>query len=294
MPAREMATASPDVSAATATLLSPERLAELLAAGERLCLLDVRWSLTGRSGRHAYDAGHLPGAVFVDLDVELAGPAGSGGRHPLPDPDAFAAAMRRAGVARADPVVVHDQRDAIAAARLWWLLVDAGHRDVRVLDGGVDGWAAAGQQLSVSAVHQREGDFVAQPGHLPVLDADATATLARGGVLLDVRTPVRYRGESEPIDPVAGHVPGAVNAPAAELLDADGRFRPAADLARSFAALGADGRVPVGVYCGSGVTAAHTVFALRLSGVEAALYAGSWSEWITDPNRPVATGEAPG
>lgn len=294
MPTREVAAAGPDVSAATATLLSPQRLAELLAAGERLCLLDVRWSLGGPPGRQAYDAGHLPGAVFVDLDAELAGPAGAGGRHPLPDPDAFAAAMRRAGITRADPVVVHDQRDSIAASRLWWLLVDAGHPDVRVLDGGADGWVAAGQQLSVSPVQQRVGDFVAQPGHLPVLDADATATLAHDGVLLDARTPARYRGESEPIDPVAGHVPGAVNAPAAELLGADGRLRPAADLARSFSALGADGRRPVGVYCGSGVTAAHTVLALRLSGVEAALYAGSWSEWITDPSRPVATGDQPG
>lgn len=276
------------------TLLSTQRLAELLTSGDRMCLLDVRWSLTGPRGRQAYEAGHLPGAVFVDLDTELAAPPGPGGRHPLPDPDVFAGAMRRAGVTWADPVVVHDQRDATAAARLWWLLVDAGHADVRVLDGGVDAWVAAGHELSVSPVHQREGDFVTRPGHLPLLDADAAAALARAGLLLDARAPARYRGDSEPVDPVAGHVPGAVNAPTADLVGPDGRFRPAAELASSFAALGADGSVPVGAYCGSGVTAAHTVLALHLTGVEAALYAGSWSSWITDGRRPVATGERPG
>jgi len=276
-------------------LLSPGRLAELLLAGERLCLLDARWSLSGPSGRRAHEDGHLPGAVFVDLDTELAGPPGPPGRHPLPDPDVFAAAMRRAGVTRADPVVVHDQRDSTAAAaRLWWLLVHHGHPDVRVLDGGVDGWVAAGHPLSVSPPHQRGGDFVARPGRLPVLDAEGAAALAREGVLIDARAPARYRGEQEPVDPVAGHVPGARNAPAADLVGPDGRFLPATELSRRFGALGADGSAPVGAYCGSGVTAAHTVLALRLVGVEAALYAGSWSAWVTDPDRPVARGGEPG
>jgi thiosulfate/3-mercaptopyruvate sulfurtransferase len=270
-------------------------LAELLLAGERLCLLDVRWSLTGPPGRRAYEAGHLPGAVFVDLDTELAGSAGPRGRHPLPDPDVFGAAMRRAGVTRADPVVGYDQRDSTAAAaRLWWLLVHHGHPDVRVLDGGVDGWLTAGNPLSVSPAHQREGDFVASPGRLPVLDAEGAAALAREGVLIDARAPARYRGEQEPVDPVAGHIPGALNAPATELVAPDGRFLPAAELTRRFAALGADGRVPVGAYCGSGVTAAHTVLAAHLAGVEAALYPGSWSAWVSDLSRPVATGDRPG
>jgi thiosulfate/3-mercaptopyruvate sulfurtransferase len=276
------------------TLVSAERLGELLASGEPVTLLDVSWSLGGPPGRMHYEAGHLPGAVFVDLEHDLSDPAGSGGRHPLPDPERFAAIMRAAGVRRYDPVVVYDQCDGIAAARAWWLLRYHRHDDVRLLDGGYDGWVAAGGPTSAKDAQPRAGDFVGTPGAMPVLDVAGAAHVADSGILLDARAGERFRGEVEPIDPVAGHIPGARSAPSRDNVDDDGTFQ-APDLLRSrFEALGVagDDRPEVGVYCGSGVTAAHEVLALHLIGVEAALYPGSWSEWITDPARPVATGPA--
>jgi thiosulfate/3-mercaptopyruvate sulfurtransferase len=228
--------------------------------------------------------------VFVDLEADLASPPGAGGRHPLPDPAAFQAAMRRAGVRRRSPVVVYDAADATSAARAWWLLRYFGHDDVRVLDGGFRAWTEAGLPVVTDVPAPEPGDFVARPGGMPLLDADAAAALATDGVLLDARAAERYRGEVEPIDPVAGHVPGAVSAPTSGNVDASGRFLPAASLRERFAALGAGGSRPVGAYCGSGVTAAQVVLALEVAGVPAALYAGSWSDWITDPARPVATG----
>ena len=257
-------------------------------------MLDVRWRLAGPPAIDDYRAGHLPGAVFVDLDRDLAGPPGAGGRHPLPDPAAFETAMRRSGVSRGSPVVVYDQRDATAAARAWWLLRYFGHPSVVVLDGGYDGWVAAGLPVETAVPDPPAGDFVARPGALPVLDAAGAARLARGGVLLDARAPERYRGEVEPVDPVAGHIPGALNAPTAGNVAADGTLLPPDALRARFAALGADGSRPVGVYCGSGVTAAQDVLALEVAGVPAALYPGSWSEWVSDPDRPVATGPAAG
>ncbi|MCC2279986.1 sulfurtransferase [Streptomyces sp. ET3-23] len=261
------------------------------AAGERPpTLLDIRWELTAATaGREAYGAGHLPGAVFVDLDAELAGPPGPQGRHPLPDLGVFGAAMRRAGVSADRPVVVYDGGQGWAAARAWWLLRWAGHPDVRVLDGGVAAWTAAGGALTTEVPVVPEGDFVPRPGALPVLDADGAAALARRGVLLDARAGERYRGEVEPVDPVAGHIPGAVSAPTTENVAADGRLRPAAELAARFAALGAGPDAEVGVYCGSGVSAAHELLALTVAGVPAALYVGSWSEWSA-AGRPVSTG----
>ncbi len=280
------------------------------ALGSGLTLLDVRWSLTGPPGRSAYADGHLPGAVFVDLDVDLAGPSGTRGRHPLPDPEDFAVAMRRAGVSHRRAVVVYDQRDATAAARCWWLLLDAGHPDVRVLDGGYEGWTAAGLPVEHGEGGEpMRGDLPAGSGGMPRLDAGEAAALARSGVLLDARAGARYRGESEPVDPVAGHVPGAVSAPTAGNVGPDGRLLAPDVLRERFAALGvtatagtdagadaggAAGSVPVGAYCGSGVTAAHEVLALRVAGIEAALWPGSWSEWVADPDRPVATGTDPG
>jgi thiosulfate/3-mercaptopyruvate sulfurtransferase len=260
-------------------------------------LLDVRWRLGGPPGIDLYRAGHIPGAVFTDLDRDLAAPPGPGGRHPMPATADFEAAMRRAGVRDNQPVVVYDDADSTAAARAWWLLRYFGHRQVRVLDGGFAAWTAAGHpvQTGLPASAPAAGDFTASPGHLALLDADGAAALARTGVLLDARAGARYRGETEPVDPVAGHIPGAVSAPTAENVHKDGTFLPTADLARRFAALGvgaADGTA-VGAYCGSGVTAAHEVLALTLAGIPAALYTGSWSEWITDPNRPVATGPDP-
>jgi thiosulfate/3-mercaptopyruvate sulfurtransferase len=280
--------------AARRPVVTVDELRDLLA-GPAVTLLDVRWSLPGPPGRRTYEAGHLPGAVFVDLERELAGPPGPGGRHPLPDPAEFTAAMEAAGVDDCLPVVVYDQRDSTSAARLWWLLAWYGHDDVRVLDGGFDAWVAAGGEVETGpGVPFRSAgqDFCGEPGvgGLTTVSADQAAGLARRGVLLDARAPERFRGETEPVDPVAGHVPGAVSAPTVDNVGADGRFLPADVLRARFQALGVDGTRPVGAYCGSGVTATHQVLALRLAGVDAALWPGSWSEWVADPSRPVATG----
>ncbi|WP_371630773.1 sulfurtransferase [Streptomyces sp. NBC_00341] len=254
-------------------------------------LLDVRWQLGGPPGRPDYEAGHIPGAVYVDLDSELAGPAGSGGRHPLPEPAQFGAVMRRAGVGRDSSVIVYDGGQGWAAARAWWLLRWTGHRDVRVLDGGLAAWTG---ELSKETPAPAEGDFVPEPGALPLLDADGAAALASSGLLLDARAAERYRGDVEPIDRVGGHIPGAVSAPTVENVGADGRFLSAQTLAARFTGLGADGdAVDVGVYCGSGVSGAHEVLALEVAGFTAALYAGSWSQWSADEIRPVATGPEP-
>lgn len=306
-------------------LIDPARLERLLegrppeAGGRRsrrrpapVTLLDVRWSLAGPPGREAYAAGHIPGARFVDLDHQLSAPRRPGtGRHPLPATDDFQAAMRSLGVSDDRTVVVYDAADSTAAARAWWLLRYFSHRDVYVLDGGYAAWAAAGlptvsgdepwdPEAGALGLERPEpnaaegaGDFIAVPGAMPLLDADGAAKLAGEGVLLDARAAARYRGEVEPIDPVAGHIPGAVNAPTGDNVGPDDRFLAPEILRTRFAALGVNGVSgrPVGVYCGSGVTAAHEVLALELAGIEAGLYAGSWSEWITDETRRVAKGE---
>ncbi|MEE1742367.1 sulfurtransferase [Streptomyces sp. BE147] len=254
-------------------------------------LLDVRWQLGGPHGRPDYEAGHIPGAVFVDLDAELAGPPGGGGRHPLPDPETFGATMRRAGVSRDTPVVVYDGGQGWAAARAWWLLRWTGHPDVRVLDGGLAAWTG---ELSTRIPAPAEGDFRPEPGALETLDADGAAAFARSGLLLDARAAERYRGDVEPIDRVGGHIPGAVSAPTSENVGGDGRFLPAGELAARFSGLGAAGSAGgVGVYCGSGVSGAHEVLALEIAGFRGVLYPGSWSEWSRDESRPVATGPEP-
>ncbi|MFI0226020.1 sulfurtransferase [Streptomyces lydicus] len=276
-------------------IITATELASELAGGAPPVLLDVRYQLGGPPGRPVYEAGHLPGAVYVDLDGELAGPPGAAGRHPLPDLDVFAGAMRAAGVRADRPVVVYDGGQGWAAARAWWLLRWSGHPDVRVLDGGLAAWQAAGKELSTDKEAPQAGDFIPAPGALPLLTADGAAALARRGVLLDARAGERYRGEVEPIDRVAGHIPGAVSAPTTENVAEGGTvFRDASELAERFAALGATADAEVGVYCGSGVSAAHQVLALAVAGVPAALYVGSWSEWTADPARPVATGPQPG
>jgi thiosulfate/3-mercaptopyruvate sulfurtransferase len=263
----------------------------------RSVVLDVRWRLGGPPGAESYREGHLPGAVFVDLDAELCGPPGPAGRHPLPSAAGFQEVMRRAGVSAGRPVVVYDDADATAAARAWWTLRYFGHQTVQVLDGGYRAWTAAGQPLErgePGGTAGPPGDFTAVPGGMPALDAGGAARLARAGVLLDARAGQRYRGEVEPVDPVAGHIPGAVSAPTAANVRGDGRLRSPADLRARFASLGVDTGRPAGAYCGSGVTAAHEVLALTLAGIPAALYVGSWSEWVTDPARPVAVGAAAG
>jgi thiosulfate/3-mercaptopyruvate sulfurtransferase len=281
-----------------ALLVSAGALAAELAQDRPPAILDVRWRLGGPPGIDSYRQGHLPGAVFADLDRDLAGPPGPAGRHPLPDPAAFQAAMRAAGVSRDRPVVVYDDGDAMSAARGWWTLRYFGHPDVRVLDGGYRAWAGVGLPVSTTAPAPVPGDFTADPGHLPVLDAAGAQAVARTGLLLDARAGERYRGETEPVDPVAGHIPGAVSAPTAGNVNPDGTFKDPAELAARFAGLGvvqgASPGPPVAAYCGSGVTAAHEVLALALAGIPAALYVGSWSNWVTDPARPVATGGGDG
>ncbi|WP_432119846.1 sulfurtransferase [Streptomyces sp. bgisy032] len=279
-------------------IISAPGLATELSGPNPPVLLDVRWQLTAAKaageppfdGRAAYASGHLPGAVFVDLDRELASAPGAGGRHPLPDLAVFGAAMRRAGVSAGTPVVVYDGGQGWAAARAWWLLRWTGHPDVRVLDGGLPSWEGP---LETTVPTPKEGDFTPEPRATGLLDADAAAELARSGVLLDARAGERYRGEVEPIDPVAGHIPGAVSAPTTENVGPDGRLLPAEELRQRFKRLGASGSSRVGVYCGSGVSAAHQVLALAVAGIPAELYVGSWSEWSSDPERPVAVGPDP-
>ncbi|NGO08489.1 sulfurtransferase [Streptomyces sp. HC44] len=271
-------------------IISAAELASDLAGQNPPVVLDIRWQLGGPNLRSAYEEGHIPGAVYVDLDSELAAPAGAGGRHPLPDMQVFGAAMRAAGVSTDRDVVVYDGGLGWAAARAWWLLRWTGHPSVRVLDGGLAAWDGP---IEAGAPSPVAGTFVPSPGALPLLDADAAAGLARTGLLLDARAAERYRGDVEPIDRIGGHIPGAVSAPTTENVTESGHFRPAAELADRFKSLGATGTSEVGVYCGSGVSAAHEVLALEIAGIPAALYAGSWSQWSADGSRPVATGPDP-
>ena len=266
--------------------------ARLGGPGPAPVLLDVRWALGDPHCAEHYHQGHLPGAVYVDLDTELAGPHTPGaGRHPLPSIEDLQAAARRWGVTSDRDVVVYDNTGGLAAARAWWLLRWAGVPGVRLLDGGLAAWLAAGFEQVAGAVRPAPGDVVLSGGHLPTLTAGEAAALPGTGTLLDARAGERYRGEVEPVDPRAGHIPGAVSAPTGDNLRPGlPLFKPAAELRERFAAY-ADG--PVGVYCGSGVTAAHEIAALAVAGIEAALYPGSWSAWSSDPARPAATGDQP-
>ncbi|GIF06247.1 sulfurtransferase [Actinoplanes siamensis] len=254
-------------------------------AGEVL-LADVRWYLDGRSGRAAYEKGHLPGAVFIDLDTALAGPASPAeGRHPLPDPEVFAAAMSAAGVGDATTVVAYDDAGGVIAARLIWLLRAAG-REAALLDGGLlvyDGELTTGVPVPPPAV------FTPRPwpaGRLATL----TETAEGGHVVLDARDAPRFRGDTEPVDPRAGHIPGARNLPCRDNVTADGRFLPVAELRERFAAVGATEGADVISYCGSGVTACHNLIAMEHAGLGAGrLYPGSWSQY-SHTDRPAATG----
>jgi thiosulfate/3-mercaptopyruvate sulfurtransferase len=271
-------------------LLDCHELAARLATDHPPVVLDVRWTLGGPSGATDFRKGHIPGAHFVDLDRELSAPPGPG-RHPLPDAASFAEAMRRHGVDRSRLVVAYDAGTSTAAARAWWLLRYFGHPNVALLDGGYAAWIAA--DLPVEEGADRDpapGDFQAAPGGMPLLDATGAAATARTGVLVDARAPERFRGETEPIDPVAGHIPGARNIPAQRTENRDGTFLAPDALRERYAEAGILPGHVVAVYCGSGVVATEGVFALGLAGIDAALYAGSWSEWITDPNRPIEVG----
>lgn len=275
-------------------MITPDELASRVAAAEPPVILDVRWQLGDPDfGQLAYAAGHIPGSVFCDLDRVLSGPAGPEGRHPLPDLEELARWMRDAGVDAEREVCVYGAREPMGAARAWWLLRYMGHERVRVLDGGLAAWQAGGFDVTADVPRPRPGNFTVHLVEEHRLDDALVQTRADDGVLLDARAPERYSGESEPIDPLAGHIPGALNAPMTEMVDADGRMLGAELLQARFAGLGITPETEVGVYCGSGVTAATDILALALAGIPAALYAGSWSKWCAQPDPPVATGPDP-
>ncbi|APX03417.1 sulfurtransferase [Arthrobacter sp. QXT-31] len=266
-----------------------------MASGQRTVVLDVRWKLGDPDGRSRYLEEHIPGAAYVDLPSELADPADPGrGRHPLPSRARFQEAARSWGISDGDTVVAYDDAGSTSAARVWWMLRNAGVRTVHLLDGGLAAWRAAGLPVEGGAVEPEAGNVTLTDGGMPVTDADGAASWAAGGVLLDARAAERYRGDVEPVDPRAGHIPGAVSAPTTANLDDDGRFLPAEELRKRFGALGVDTATPTAVYCGSGVTASHEIAALEIAGFAATLFPGSFSEWSNDASRPVATGDRPG
>ncbi|WP_082518022.1 MULTISPECIES: sulfurtransferase [unclassified Rhodococcus (in: high G+C Gram-positive bacteria)] len=252
-------------------------------------LLDVRWALGDTEGHRKYVDGHIPGAVYVDLPTELAGHGeATDGRHPLPDIADLQAHARRWGIDDESTVVVYDATGNLAAARAWWLLRWAGLSTVRLLDGGLGAWTAAGGETrSGEETASHAGTVTLSPGHLPTVSSDEVASFV--GTVLDARAGERYRGEVEPIDLRAGHIPGAISAPTSDNLTPDGVFADPSALRNRFQALGIRPGDQVAVYCGSGVTAAHQIAALAVAGVDATLYPGSWSAWSSDPDRPVET-----
>jgi len=279
------------------TLIGAEALKTLLASGADVLLLDCSFELgVPEAGRAAFAQGHLPGARYAHLDDDLASPPdGTNGRHPLPAPVALAAWLRAQGLRKGQQVVAYDASGGAWAARAWWLLRWLGHAPVAVLDGGRPAWVAAGLPLATGVPGPvPAGDF--EPG-APLVPApvDASQVLAntadRTAQVIDARDPSRFAGEPNPIDPVAGHIPGARNRFFRDNLDADGLFRAPEDLAAAFSGLLGD--APAILQCGSGVTACHNALAMAVAGLPAGrLYPGSWSEWIADPARPVATGAA--
>lgn len=269
-------------------LITVEVLAARIAAGDRLVLLDVSDDLETAPLERPV----IPGAIAVSLASDFSGPPTKmGGRRPLPDAGALQDNMRRWGIDADSFVVVYDNAAGAQAGRAWWTLRWAGHPDVRLLDGGLAAWKAAGQSTADQPVHAPGGGgFRVSPGNMPTIEAEQAAEIAQRGVLLDARGRAAYEGE--PDKPATGHIPGAVSAPSAQAVGPDGRFKSSEDLRAHFARLGADGARPVGVYCGSGNAAAHELAAMYAAGIEAPLYVGSWSAWTGDPKRPVAKGPA--
>ncbi len=269
-------------------LISADQLRNLVPM---VSVLDVRYRVGGPPGRAEYVAGHIPTAAYVDLDADLAAPPGDPvddrGRHPMPTSERFIDAMQRAGVGLESTVIVYDDWQGRAAARAWWLLRHYGHRDVRVLDGGWAAWVAAGGAVETGRATPAPGDFHGTPGSMPVVAASGLMAVP---IVVDARAPERYRGEVEPLDPVAGHVPGAVNVDTNRNLDNHGHFRDAVELSELYASVGAATDADVAVYCGSGVTATHDILAMEIVGIRASLFAPSWSGWVADPGRPVERG----
>lgn len=281
-------------------LTTPDQLASALEHGAYedggpVRVLDVRWRLDRPDGREDYRAGHIPGALYVDLDTQLATRGEPGeGRHPLPSEERFREVVHELGINGGDTVVVYDNLTNLSSSRAWWLLRYAGIEDVRLLDGALEAWTDAGLPLETGdAATPTRGTATVRYGALPALALAEVTDFAGAHTLLDARAGERYRGENEPVDPRAGHIPGAVSAPTTENTDAHGRFLPAPQLRERFRALGVTSEAPVGVYCGSGVTAAHEAVALSLAGFTPQVFAGSWSQWSNHPELPLATGPTP-
>jgi thiosulfate/3-mercaptopyruvate sulfurtransferase len=278
-------------------LVSLDWLAERLNDPD-IRIADLRWYLLepGR-GRTEYLEAHIPGAVYLDIDTDLSAPPFQGpGRHPIPAPEAFAAVASRTGIGSKTHVIAYDSVGGAYAARLWWLLRYFGHERVSLLDGGWPAWVAAGLPVESGEVTPPPTMFIPHPNRAIVVDADTVDVLRRDPrvLILDARAAERYQGIAEPLDPRAGHIPGAVSAPYADNVDADGRMRSVEELRARYAALGADRAETIVCYCGSGVTAAHTILALARAGWKnTLLYEGSWSDWSRDPARPAATGSEP-
>ncbi|WP_293311807.1 sulfurtransferase [Mycolicibacterium sp.] len=274
------------------TLVTAAELLGRLRSGERPAILDVRWRLDRPDGRADYRDGHIPGAVYVCLDDELSDHSVTGrGRHPLPSGADLQAAARRWGIGAGQPVIVYDDWNRAGSSRAWWVLTAAGLPDVRILDGGLSAWREAGGELDTGDVQPRPGDVTVahadlHNGSRATLTADDVAAGAVG-TLLDARAPERFRGETEPVDPVAGHIPGAENLPSTSLLTDGGEFLDDDALRSRFSGLAGE----VGVYCGSGVTAAVVLAALSAAGIGGALFPGSWSQWSSEPGRPVSRGD---
>lgn len=284
-----LATVNDVVNSRARVLISVAELAGLIEADEPLAILDVRWRLDEPDGYPTFLQGHLPGAVYVSLEDELSDHTIAGrGRHPLPSGPAIEAAARRWGIQNDMQVVVYDDWNRAGSARAWWVLTAAGLASVRILDGGLAAWRSAGGRLETGTVTVEPGNVTVPQADLyagsrPTLTAEQSG--ASGVTLLDARSPERFRGDVEPVDAVAGHIPGAKNIPSTSLLSSDGTFLDDDALGQL---IHPDG--PVGAYCGSGVTATVLLAALAATGVEAALFPGSWSEWSSDPRRPVARG----
>lgn len=271
-------------------LISASELRERLS---EVHVLDARWQLGRDDGHEQYLAGHIPGAVFVDVERDLSQHGEPHeGRHPLPSDDALAAAARRWGIRAGVPVVVYDAGQMHSSARTWWALRRAGLAEVRVLDGGWPAWRAAGGESETGEVTVPSGDVqLTAPGDRGIIDTRSAASWPDAGVLIDVRVAERYRGETEPIDPIAGHIPGARNLPLGALLAAGGRFASASDIAAAFDDVGATADTPIAAYCGSGLTAAAFALAGAVIGRPVTVYPGSWSAWSNTPGARIATGE---
>jgi thiosulfate/3-mercaptopyruvate sulfurtransferase len=283
------------MSSRAEVLISPEELIRQLADGAQPTVLDVRWRLDRPDGRSDYLAGHIPGAAYVSLDDELSDHGRTGlGRHPLPSGADLQAAARRWGLRSNQSVVVYDDWNRAGSSRAWWVLTAAGISDVRILDGGLSAWAAAGGQMCRDEVMPAPGDVVVDyddlyAGRRATLTAEQVSK-GQVSTLLDARAPERFRGEVEPVDPVAGHIPGAGNLPSTSVLADDGTFLPDDRLTELFRAAGIRGSAEVGVYCGSGITASVLLAALCAAGIDAALFPGSWSQWSSEPERRAVLG----